>query len=255
MRGRCLPFNLTMANKFFQDLLQADIKTLMTESFAIDKINHEGIKGNVREYGLGRLLSKYLPHEWKVGRGQIHDYQGNQSAETDLIIHNKNIIPPILFGEQLGLYPLESSYYSIEVKTKSTAREIKTTINKFNSLQKLNPINNQYVTRRVYFALSSDLKNKMTELERYKKYDPNFYNNPAIMIICVLGQGYWYYNQGTKPDGVLYGYWQFNKPAIDNFEIGFLLGGIINTLNGNKPAFGYYILPDGKMSIVDEAPI
>lgn len=45
-----------MANRFFQDLLKADIKTLLAESFAITKINHEGIKGNIREYGFGRLL-------------------------------------------------------------------------------------------------------------------------------------------------------------------------------------------------------
>lgn len=243
-----------MANKFFQDLLKADIKTLITESFAIDKISHEGIKGNIREYGFGRLLSKYLPHEWEIGKGQIHDCKGNQSAETDLIIFNKNVIPPIMFGEMLGLYPLDSSKYAIEAKTKSTATEIKTTIKKFQTLQKLVSINGQNQIHRVYFALSSDLR-KSSELERYKKYDSNFYTNPAANIILVLGQGYWYYNRGQKEDGKWYGYWQFASPPGDNFELAYLLAGIINTLNENKPSFGYYILPDGHMKIADEGPL
>ena len=244
-----------MANKFFLDLLKIDITTLLTESSTINAINHQGLKGNIREYGFGRLLSKYLPNDWEVGRGQIHDYLGNQSAETDLIIYNKNIIPPILFGERLGLYPFESCYYAIEVKTKSTAKEIKSTIKKFDTLNKLKLISPPAVTRTVYFALSSDLNKRTNELERYKKYDPHFYSNPSILILCVIGQGYWYYNKGTKPDGKLYGYWQFCKPLKDNFEVGVLLGGIMNTLNSNKPSFGYYILPEGKMEIVDEAEI
>lgn len=244
-----------MPNKFFQEILEKDIKGLLDESLAIDEITHQGLKGNIREQGFGRLLQKYLPQDWDIGKGQIHDYKGAQSAETDLIIYNKNMLPPVFFGDLIGLYPLESCYYAIEVKTKSSSKEIKTTIQKFETLKKLVPINSVYTTRKVYFALSSDLENHTNELERYKKYDPNFYSDPAIPIICVIGQGYWYYSQGTKQDGKLYGYWQHFKPEDHNYEIAFLMGGIINTINGNKPPFGYYILPEGKMSIVDESEI
>jgi hypothetical protein len=242
-----------MPNKSFQDLLKADIAALIAESFAIDKINHEGLKGNIREYGFGRLLSKYLTHDWAIGKGQIHDHLGNESAETDLLIFNKSILAPIMFGELLGLYPLDSCAYSIEVKTRSTAKEIQTTIKKFNTLKKLTPINNTHQIHRVYIALSSDLK-KVSELERYKKYDKNFYTDPAANIIVVLGQGYWYYNRGNK-EGKNFGYWQFIEPLKDFYELGMLLGGIMNTLNANSPPFGYYVLVDGTTKIVDEGEI
>lgn len=243
-----------MPNIFFQDLLKTDIKTLISESLSIDKISHQGIKGNIREYGFGKLLSKYLPLDWDIGKGQIHDSDGLESSETDVLIFNKNIIPPILFGELLGLYPLESCKYAFEIKTKSTATEIQTTIDKFRTLQKLKSITGVNEIHRVYLALSSDLT-KTSELERYKKYDPNFSTNPAANVIMVLGQGYWYYVQGHKDDGNLYGAWQFCEPQNDNFELGFLLGGIINTLNSGKPPFGYYILPNGKMKLVEEKQI
>lgn len=178
-----------MANKVFQDILKGDIQNLIRESKSINTLNHQGLKGNIREYGLGKIFEKYLPKDFAIGCGQIHDFEGTQSNETDLLIYNKHILPPIMFGESTGLYPLESCYYSIEVKTTSTAKEIQSTIEKFNTLKKLKPLKQNHRPITAYVALSTDLTS-MTELERYKKYDPNFYINPAINVITVIGQGY-----------------------------------------------------------------
>lgn len=244
-----------MANKVFQKILEGDIQNLINESKSINFLNHQGLKGNIREYGLGKIFEKYLPKDFAIGCGQIHDFEGTQSNETDLLIYNKHILPPIMFGESTGLYPLESCYYSIEVKTTSTAKDIKSTIVKFNKLKELKPLNPNHRPITAYIALSTDLTS-MTELERYKKYDPNFYTNPAINVIVVVGQGYWYYQSERLANGKRYGYWNFAEPA-DNYELGYLIGGVINTLNGtkNNPSFGYYLLPEGQLKIVDQAQI
>lgn len=243
-----------MANKIFQDILKGDIQNLINESASINTINHQGLKGDIREYGLGKILEKYLPKDFAIGSGQIHDFEGTQSNETDLLIYNKHILPPIMFGESIGLYPLESCYYSIEAKTTSTAQEIQTTIEKFNTLKKLKSLN-QSRPITVYVALSTDLTS-ITELERYKKYDPDFYSSPAINVITIIGKGYWYYQNQKLADGSWYGYWNFARTE-DNYELGYLVSGIINTLNGtkNNPSFGNYLLPDGHLEIVDQAQI
>ncbi|HMM04424.1 MULTISPECIES: DUF6602 domain-containing protein [unclassified Dysgonomonas] len=241
-----------MPNSIFQEIIKSDISTLKLEASAINSVKHEGLKGNIREYGFGKFLSKYLPNEWEVGSGQIQDYQGNQSSETDILLYNNNHIPPILFGNK-GFYPIECVSYAIEVKTTSTATEIKTTIDKFKKLQELRSMNNNPQLHRLYFALDSDLT-KETELERYKKYDSSFYTDPSITIILVIGKGYWYYNRQVK-DNKWYGYWSFQEASIDNYEVAMLLGGMINTLNQGKPQFGYYILPDGNFKIVDSKEI
>ena len=258
-----------MPNKIYQDILKVNIAKLIAESSAINIIGHCGIKGSIREFGLGNLILKYLPHEFDIGKGQIQDFNGMQSSETDIIIFHKGILPHILFSDDLGIYPIESCMYSLEVKTKSTANEIKTTIEKFNSLLKLNPLSpkninhpfhqlkirfKEFHPQRTYFAYSSDLSNK-TEFERYKELDPQFDIMPAINIICVLGQGYWFFNKevykNNDNDELIRTKWLF-CPSNDNYELIALIAGIINTLlqRKNYPSFGNYILDAGYFKII-----
>lgn len=229
-----------VANRIYQNLLKIDIAVLITESKAINSINHQGIKGSIREYGLGRLLIKYLPYGWDVGKGQIHDKYGEQSNETDLIVYNKSVIPPMMFGDNLGLFPIESCKYSIEIKTTSNSKEIKSTIVKFRKLLTLYNSNNNELIHRIYFAYATDL-NLKSELERYKNLDSNFHTNPAINVICVIGKGYWYF-QKEKKDNRTYSCWKFLKAIEGGYEIACFIGGVINTINTNGPSFGEYLM-------------
>ena len=47
---------------------------------------------------------------------------------------------------------------------------------------------------RVYIALDSDLTKK-DDFERYRSIDENYQTDPAIEIICIIGQGLWYYEE------------------------------------------------------------
>jgi hypothetical protein len=240
-----------MKSTIFKEIIKVDILTMISESNAINSINHNGLKGYIREKGLSKFITKYLPFEWKVGHGEIQDCNGNSSSETDLLIYNLNILPPALFGADLGIYPIESCKYVFEVKTTSNAKEIKTTIDKFQKLQALKPIEPTNTPIRVYFAYKSDLKNEMNELERYKKYDSDFYTNPAIRVICVIGQGYWFYKQDILKGRQIAG-WMHIEDREDYECVSNLIGGIINTLNGDmKPHFGKYILSKGKTDLAD----
>ena len=79
--------------------------------------------GKVREWVSGDLIAPMLPTGFEVASGKIVDYLGNQSSETDVIIHNPTVLPPILYTEKDGVFPVESSYYAMEVKSKFPLRQ------------------------------------------------------------------------------------------------------------------------------------
>lgn len=244
-----------MISSIFRDLIKVNIESMISESNSIESIDHKGLKGTIREFGIGNLISKYLPQEWVIGHGEIQDSIGNSSSEIDLLIFNLNMLPAALFGNELGVYPIESCKYVFEVKTNSNASEIKSTINKFEKLKKLSPLKPDLKPIRVYFAFRSNLNDTINELERYKKYDSKFYSDPAINVLCVIGQGYWFYKQDFVK-GIKVGGWLQIPDDREYMSVSNLIGGMINTLNGDdKPHFGEYILSKGRTTLVDYAEI
>ena len=245
-------------NKTFRELYMNEIERMMRESREIEDLEHKGIKGKVREIGIGKILERFLPTNLKVGNGNIQDWNGNQSNETDLIVYNKDILPPVLFDENLGIYPIESVVYAIEVKSTSKRREVETTIEKFNNLSKLDSKYEDSI-HTAYFAYKSDLSGK-SELARYAELD-NIYE-PKIQVICVAGEGYYFcnsyiYNGNTnfrfvKNDketivsGTRMVVW-YGKRKNDYSGIIDFIAGILNTTRSY--AIGNYLLEDGKYNI------
>lgn len=219
-----------MPNKFYKDQIIKRIKSFVEDSNLIESLEHNGMKGEIRESGLGKLFSEFLPSNWDIGSGKIIDSEGNQSPQIDLLIYNKNIIPPIMLSAQQGVYPYESVGFAFEIKTTSNALEIKKTINNFKQLRSLKKIEgSRYRPVRIYFAIKSDLKEK-TEFERYKELDENYNTSPAIESICVINKGYWTYKPVQKPNGEIFSNWM--ETESDNFsEVIFLLAGVINSIS------------------------
>lgn len=191
-----------MPSEIYKKLLLDKIHAFLKESHSIDDISHLGLRGEIRESGLGKLISSLLPAEWDIGTGKIIDSDGKQSPQTHLLIYFKKVFPPIFFSEKLGLFPIESCGFAFEVKSTMTATEIKKTVKNFNVLKALKlqvpfheiPIVYQMRPIRVCFALKSDLKNG-NEFHRYKQHDPEYLENPAIEILCVLNKGLWIYRK------------------------------------------------------------
>ncbi|MEH1932411.1 MAG: DUF6602 domain-containing protein [Nostoc sp.] len=226
-----------MVHPVYKTRIEADIKRLISTSYEIDNIKHKGLRGAFRESSLGKLLQSYLPFGWDLGSGEIIDYLGETSSEIDLLIYNKASIPPILFSESQGCYPVESCFYVFEIKTTSNASQIQETIEKFKKLRQLKRLAPRK-TITVYFAYNTDLKEK-SEFERYAEYDANFGDDPLIDVLCVIGQGYWFHVKDSHSIT-----WCFFKAQQNHFEVGLFLSGIINTINkiNSQQPFGYYVV-------------
>lgn len=236
----------------YQALLRSKIKAAIEKARAASVFSHQGVKGSVLEILIGELFKPLLPADIGVGTGQIIDcYKSPMSPQIDIILFDKSILPPVLIDERLGLFPVESVLYTIEVKTTLNATELRAAhqsakkIYKFGYLpgltdglgkEKNHPIER---VRSVVFALSSDLTGTgMSEAERYRKL---YTDEPAhLRAICVAGKEYWY------DDG---DHWIGAAFTEEFDEVLAFIGGVTNTYkqvskSRHDPLLGKYIIPD-----------
>ena len=226
-----------MTNELFRDRLVNSTRNAVGEAQNARKVEHSGVRGRIREIAASSIFLPMLPGGFDIGTGKICDRYGKQSPETDLIIYNRTILPPILYSERDGLFPIEASFYSIEVKSMVTATEVRDAIRKGRSTLDLHydvsegtdPVTGQpFVNKPVLlslFGFDSDLaKSGTTEIERYAKYDPEWNRNPVLRVICVVGRGYWYFH-GAR------GGWVFHPPTEVHDEVIDFVGGIGNSLS------------------------
>jgi hypothetical protein len=171
-----------MANNIFRERLIAKIKAAKAEYNNVTAIDHPYMKGRIREIFVQNLIEPFLPEDFKVGSGKITDVNGNLSSETDLIIYSNKLIPPIMYGERLGVFPVDSCIATLEVKSKLTAAEIDDTIKKSDKMLGLGYTSGKFssvgtplphsvgVATRNLFAFESDITDK-DELVRYSERD------------------------------------------------------------------------------------
>lgn len=101
----------------FKKIFDARIKDLWNLYQATGELNHAGEKGLLRELFLRRVFETILPPHFGVGSGIIVDKWNRQSAQTDLLIYDKRLIPPLLEEHGHGIYPFDAVLRVLEVKS------------------------------------------------------------------------------------------------------------------------------------------
>jgi len=243
----------------YQALLRGKVTSAIAQARAAAHMTHQGVKGSVLEILLSQLFRPLLPADIGVGTGQIIDAFGNPpSPQIDIVIYNKAILPPVLVDNNVGIFPIESVLYTIEVKTTLNSRELsiaELSAKTINTVYKYLPgkldeegnrINHSISKpRAVVFALNTDLKaNGMTEAERYKKIYKK--ETHYLGAICVAGREYCYENDE---------HWISMRNEEDFDEVLALISGITNTYRGvsdsrGYPLLGYYVAPENITSII-----
>lgn len=219
-----------MPNKIYRARIISEIDRAIREAENATKTEHPGLVGYIRELSASHVFGPLLPSGFKIGKGKICDREGRQSRETDLIIHNSSILPPIMYNERLGVFPIEACFYSIEVKSKATASEIRDAIQKGREILSLDypkpadePKNVSLVVL-AFLAFGSDLSDSgMSELQRYAKYDPEWREDPVLRAMCVVGKGYWYYRRHDSC-------WISHAATKEHDEVIDFVSGMVNTL-------------------------
>lgn len=167
-----------------REKINEDINKIKKEFENNKAILHYGIKGGFNENELVGLIKRIIPTRYIITRGIIENSESQQSAETDIIIYDNDILP-FYMKYDLSFVPIEAVKYIFEVKSSLNATELKTTIDKFTKYKKMGG-----KSPSVLFAYSSDIQGN--ELERYSKYDKTFLTTPSISVLCVSDKCYYY---------------------------------------------------------------
>jgi hypothetical protein len=173
-------WNMSIISKKFS----AKITSLKKEFEVNQDIEHQGVKGSFNEIELASLIKDVIPQRYQVTKGIIENSKGEQSHETDILIYDNEILP-LYMKNDLTFVPVEAVKYNFEVKSTLNATEVKTTIEKFRKFREIGGY-----APTVLFGFSSDIKG--SELSRLKKYDPDFYTNPSISVLCTSDKSYYF---------------------------------------------------------------
>lgn len=262
---RCT-IELVMPNQLFVDDLRLRIESAITAARHASELRHPGLTGTVREILVRELIRPVLPPHIEIGTGKIVDHIGNASAEVDIVVYDRSVLPPLLYGgdSSLGVFPVEACLYAIQVKSTSSLANLQEVVTQGKSLAQLaylreacgpngNPI------RRVipaYFAFATDLATKpehglVPEVERWRRehseadlqYEDVWTDGwttlpyPPLRVLCVVGQGYGFYT------GQHYATFPASR---DRAEVVAFITGVANTLlrpsaRDRGLPFGYYL--------------
>ncbi len=238
-----------MPNAIYRNRIINSIQYAVSEARNAALVGHPGLVGKIRELAAEQILRPLLPAAYDIGSGKITDRNGALSAEVDLVIYNRSLLPALMYSTRDGIYPIESTYYAFEIKSECSAGNLR------DAIEKSRQINGLEYSRKesfpgnlspafmIFFAFGSDLSPEgKTELDRYVELDSAWENDPFIRVMCVVGRGFWYFSAEKR--------WHY-QPATSTFdEILVLLSQMVVTLvrhssfkRGPEPLFGDYLRP------------
>ena len=99
--------------------------------------SHSGDKGEFRERIIDQYLRPFLPHVYGLGSGLVFSVDGASSRQIDIVLYDA-VFSNVLFREHKNnLFPCESIFGTIEVKSQLTTDELKTSIVNIESVKRL----------------------------------------------------------------------------------------------------------------------
>jgi hypothetical protein len=163
-------------------------------------------KGAFREFFVASLIRPLMPSHFGVGSGVVVAVNGQQSRQTDVIIYDRRLLPPILLAGERGVFPIDSVLAVVEVKSTLAASHYSGLVDAarrfvppdihVNGLPIAIPGRLAGDAARPMtiwplfsvFAYTSDAPQK-DELERLQEQAPD--HNNSIRLIGVLDKGVW----------------------------------------------------------------
>jgi hypothetical protein len=146
------------------------------------------------------------------------------------VIYDRRVLPPILFENVSGIFPLESVLFTIEVKSTldrgelQAAHDAAAIIARFPHAPGVDHSPVIRVDRSIetvvsgLIAFNSDLAASSSEVDRYDSI--RGIDAPAVRSLCVAGKGHWFWANEK------WNSWPINEPAE---ELVHFSAGILNT--------------------------
>lgn len=121
----------------YLEILKTNSKILDAKLEASIPYNHKGVKGNCREEDLISVIRECLPNCYGLKAGEIFDQNDNVSNQIDVVIYDNVYSNYFKKNSSTSLFPCESVYGSIEVKSYLNKDELYNAIENIKSVRQL----------------------------------------------------------------------------------------------------------------------
>jgi hypothetical protein len=237
-------------NITYRDLMLSRVHATVGAAKAVQSIGHKGLEGQLREIVIRELFRPLFPNDIGVGTGEIITASNRHSKQQDVVIYDKRILPPFLLEQSVGIFPIESVLYTIEVKSVLNADRLRASHESAKELREFDYLPGEYdeqerpICDMEFARLNSTLLAFDTDLTESGKNEIDRYDEirgadfPAIVAICVVGRGYWYWKDDQ---------WKTFPCRYPFYEVVLFIAGVLNTYQkilerrGN-PRLGHYLL-------------
>jgi len=174
----------------------------------LGQITHRESKGRARENVVKHFLKNYLPPALGIESGEIVSSDGGVSKQMDIVIFDKLHCPIFIREDEVHIFPIESVYAVIEVKSNLDRPKLEDCVEKIKSVKELPkkayveqngaiiPTTDLYGKKFRYFptlgfvfafdSIKIDtLRQKLDELNREK----NIKLEHRVDSVCILNKG------------------------------------------------------------------
>jgi hypothetical protein len=192
----------------YHDIFLARAQAAVGAARSVSSVGHAALKGQLREIVVRGLLRPLLPQGIGIGSGLIISSDGQTSTQQDIILFVADVVPPAVLEGEIGIFPVESVLFVVEVKSHLSATDVRNANEAAEGLSKLThspPLGQDAWTAGdhvegcipVLFAFNSDLtEHGRTEVERYDSLR-DISREPSIRGICVAGKGNWIWKESA----------------------------------------------------------
>lgn len=194
-------------HQLYRDLIEARAAGMVATAASISNVTHNGFKGTLREIVVRDLIVPVLPPTFFAGTGQVIDAWGKTSRQTDIVIIDRRVVPPVLLDQSNGIFPVEAVIATIEIKSKLNSTELRAghqaaeMVSQFlhaSPVGQLTHPSNHKIEHVIPYLLAfhTDLAvGGTSELERYQAMHAP--NDPHLRGLCVIGRGFWSFGRGS----------------------------------------------------------
>ena len=134
-------------SKYSNTLMELS-KSLVAQYTGI--LEHPGNKGDAREKVLIEYLEKVFPCQYGFSKGEVFDRNGDNAGDVDVVIYDRLQSVTFYAGTGKILAPVESTFGIIEVKSKLTTGELKSSIEKLRTYNSL--VRREAEENEIYFS-------------------------------------------------------------------------------------------------------
>lgn len=122
-----------------RDIFKEVSEQLLSEFRKSSGVTHAVGKGDLREDAFRDFLVNYLPKRYGVGRGQVVTPDNRISGQLDIVIYDPLHCPRLIASASHSIYPIESVYGAISMKSQLDSEELKDGYKNIASLKAILP--------------------------------------------------------------------------------------------------------------------